>query len=471
VTVGENPFLFHSSGYVEIENMVKSYNLKGPKIVVEPPGPKSKNALARKEKYITNGIKIGLPAALDVAEGPFMRDVDGNVYLDFTAGIGVHNCGHRPAAMVKACQDQLDKFIHICFMVSPYESYLRLAEEMSKICPGNLTKSIFLNSGSEAIENAVKIARAYTKKKWILSYKTAFHGRTFLDISLTGKEKPYREGFGPLVPYIQLLDYANCYRCPLCLEYPSCNLACADTIRTIMETSPLQGDVCTLVGEPVQGEGGFIPPPPGYWQKIRKICDDNGVVFIDDEVQTGFGRTGKMFAIEHWKCNPDMLVSGKGLSLGMPLGGVTGKDEIMSAPGPASLGGTFGGNPVCCAGALESIKLTKKALPNTKMINKVELKRLKEWKEDVEVVGDVRGLGAMLGMELVKTRKGKEPVPELTRNIQLNCFKKGLYILTAGTYSNVIRLHPPLIIRQNLLEKGLDILESALKEETKKAGL
>jgi 4-aminobutyrate aminotransferase/(S)-3-amino-2-methylpropionate transaminase len=468
-----SPKLFsgHLFGDKENENMVKSYKLKGPKIVVEPPGPKSRKAMARKEKYVTNGIKIGLPASLELAEGPFLKDVDGNVYLDFTVGIGVHNCGHRPAAMVKACQDQLDKFIHICFMVSPYESYLKLAEEMSKICPGNLQKSIFLNSGSEAIENAVKIARAYTKKKWILSYRTAFHGRTFLDISLTGKEKPYREGFGPLVPFIQHVEYAYCYRCPLCLEYPSCNLACADTIRTVMETSPLQGDVCCLVGEPVQGEGGFINPPPGYWEKIRKICDDNGVLFIDDEVQTGFGRTGKMFAIEHWKCDPDMLVSGKGLSLGMPLGGVTGKDAIMSAPGPASLGGTFGGNPVACAGALESIKLTKKALPNTKMINKVELKRLNEWKEEVQAVGDVRGLGAMIGMELVKTRKGKEPVPELTRNIQLNCFKKGLYILTAGTYGNVIRLHAPLVIKRDLLETGLDILESALKEETKKAGM
>jgi 4-aminobutyrate aminotransferase/(S)-3-amino-2-methylpropionate transaminase len=468
-----SPKLFsgHLFGDKENENMVKSYKLKGPKIVVEPPGPKSRKAMARKEKYVTNGIKIGLPASLELAEGPFLKDVDGNVYLDFTVGIGVHNCGHRPAAMVKACQDQLDKFIHICFMVSPYESYLKLAEEMSKICPGNLQKSIFLNSGSEAIENAVKIARAYTKKKWILSYRTAFHGRTFLDISLTGKEKPYREGFGPLVPFIQHVEYAYCYRCPLCLEYPSCNLACADTIRTVMETSPLQGDVCCLVGEPVQGEGGFINPPPGYWEKIRKICDDNGVLFIDDEVQTGFGRTGKMFAIEHWKCDPDMLISGKGLSLGMPLGGVTGKDAIMSAPGPASLGGTFGGNPVACAGALESIKLTKKALPNTKMINKVELKRLNEWKEEVQAVGDVRGLGAMIGMELVKTRKGKEPVPELTRNIQLNCFKKGLYILTAGTYGNVIRLHAPLIIKRDLLETGLDILESALKEETKKAGM
>ena len=203
---------------------------------------------------------------------------------------------------------------------------------------------------------------------------------------------------------------------------------------------------------------------------MRKICDDNGVLFIDDEVQTGFGRTGKMFAIEHWKCDPDMLITGKGLSLGMPLGGVTGKEEVMSAPGPASLGGTFGGNPVCCAGAIESIKLTKKALPNTKMIHNVEKKRLNEWKEQYEVVGDVRGLGAMMGMELVKTKASKEPIADVTRNIQLNCFKKGLYILTAGQFGNVIRLHPPLVIKQDLLEKGLDIIESALVEETKKAG-
>jgi 4-aminobutyrate aminotransferase/(S)-3-amino-2-methylpropionate transaminase len=237
-----------------------------------------------------------------------------------------------------------------------------------------------------------------------------------------------------------------------------------------METSPLKDDVCCLVGEPIQGEGGFIPPPPGYWEKIRKICDDNKVVFIDDEVQTGFGRTGKMFGIQNWKCVPDMIITGKGLSLGMPLGGVTGKDEIMSAPGPASLGGTFGGNPVCCAGALESIKLTKKALPNTKMINRVEKKRLNEWKDTFEVIGDVRGIGAMMGAEFVKTRKGKEPVPEFTRNVQMNCFKKGLYILTAGTYGNVIRLHPPLVIKQALLETGLDILETAIAEESKKAG-
>lgn len=452
-------------------NTSKKWNLKGPKIVVEPPGPKSKRIMARKEKCVTDGVAIGLPAALEYAEGPFMKDVDGNVYLDFTVGIGVHNCGHRAPEMVKACKDQLDKFIHICVMVSPYESYIKLAEEMAKICPGKMTKSIFLNSGSEAIENALKIARSYNKKKWIMSYKTSFHGRTFMDISLTGKEKPYRDGFHPLVPYVQHVDFAYCYRCPLGLEHPSCNLACVDSLRTVMETKPLEGDVCALVGEPIQGEGGFINPPAGYWEKVKKACDDNGVVFIDDEVQTGFGRTGKMFAIEHWKCEPDMLVSGKGLSLGTPLGGVTGTEEIMKTPPPKSLGGTFGGNPICCAGALESIKLTKKALPNTKMINRVEMKRLREWKEQFEVVGDVRGVGAMLGMELVKTKKGKEPVPDLVRAIQLNCFKKGLYILSAGTYNNVIRLHPPLIIKQDLLETGLDLLEGAIAEETKKAGL
>jgi len=449
----------------------KSWKLKGPKIVVEPPGPKSRAAMKRKEKYLTNGIRVGLPVELDVAEGPFLKDVDGNVYLDFTVGIGVHNCGHRAPEMVKACKNQLDKFIHICVMVSLYEPYLQLAEEMAKITPKGLTQSIFLNSGSEAIENAVKIARAYNKKKWIASYRTSFHGRTLLDISLTGKEKPYREGFGPLVPNVQHFDYAYCYRCPLGMEYPSCGHACADEMRAALESEPLQGDVSCLVAEPIQGEGGFINPPPGHWEKVAKICRDNGVLLIDDEVQTGFGRTGKMWGIQHWKAVPDMIVSGKGLSLGMPLGGVTGREEVMAAPPPASLGGTFGGNPVACAGALASIKLTKKALPNTKMINTVEKKRLKEWKEDYEVVGDVRGLGAMMALELVKSKVSKEPVPELTRSIQLGCWKKGLYILTAGQHNNVIRLHPPLTIKQSLLETGLDILDQVIVEESKKAGL
>ena len=445
--------------------MAKSWKLKGPRIVVEPPGPKSKAAMARKEKFVTDGLRVGLPAEIDVAEGPFLRDVDGNVYLDFTVGLGVLNCGHRPPAIVKAWKKQIDRFEHICFMVSPYETYLRLAEEMSRICPGNLKKSIFLNSGSEAVENAVKIARAYNKKKWLVSYVTAFHGRTYLDISLTGKEKPYREGFGPLMPYIKLVDYAYCYRCHLNLEYPSCNHACVDLIEKAIRSPQLREDVCCFMLEPVQGSGGFINPPPGYWERIRKICDDNEIVFIDDEIQAGFGRTGKFFSIEHWKADPDLVVTGKSLSMGLPIGGVTGKDEIMSAPNPASLGGTYGGNPICCAGALESIKLTKKALPNVEMVHRVEKKRLCEWAERFEAVGDARGLGAMMGIELVKTKKGKEPASELSRNIQLNCFRKGLYVSSGGKFGNVIRLHPPLTISRRLLETGLGILETAIEEE------
>lgn len=450
--------------------MAKSLKLKGPKIVVEPPGPRSRAAMARKERFVTDGLKVQLPAEIDVAEGPFLRDVDGNVYLDFTIGLGVLNCGHRPKEVVKAWKDQIDKLEHICFMVSTYEPYLRLAEEMAKICPGNLKKSLFLTSGSEAIENAVKIARAYKKKRWLVSYTTAFHGRTYLDISLSGEEMRYRSGFGPMMPFIQLVEYAYCYRCHLGLEYPACNLACADVIEKAIKSEPLAGDVCCLIAEPVQGSGGFINPPKGYWERVKEICDDNQILFIDDEVQAGFGRTGKFFGIEHWKVEPDIVVTGKSLSMGLPIGAVTGRAEIMDAPSHGSLGGTYGGAPIACAGALEAIKLTKKAIPNVKMVHSVIKKRMDGWKDRFEGVGDARGIGAMMAIELVKTKKGKEPAPDLARNIQMNSFKKGLYLTSGGKFSNVVRLHPPLTINKTLLEKGLDILETALEEETRKAG-
>ena len=450
--------------------MAKSWKLKGPKIVVDPPGPKSRAAMTRKEKFVTDGLKVQLPAEIDVAEGPFLRDVDGNVYLDFTVGLGVLNCGHRPKEVVKAWKDQIDKLEHICFMVSTYEPYLRLAEEMTKICPGNLKKSIFLTSGSEAIENAVKIARAYKKKRWLVSYTTAFHGRTYLDISLSGEEMKYRMGFGPLMPFIQLVEYAYCYRCHLGLEYPSCNLACADVIERAIKSEPLMGDVCCLIAEPVQGSGGVINPPKGYWERVKEICDDNQILFVDDEVQAGFGRTGKFFGIEHWKVEPDLVVTGKSLSMGLPIGAVTGRAEIMDAPSHGSLGGTYGGAPIACAGALEAIKLTKKAIPNVKMMHSVIKKRMDEWKDRFEAVGDARGIGAMMAIELVKTKKRKEPAPELTKSIQMNSFRKGLYLTSGGKLSNVVRLHPPLTINKTLLEKGLDILESALEEESRKAG-
>lgn len=443
------------------------WRLKGPRILVEPPGPNSKAAMKRKEEFVTVGLGVSHPVAIDVAEGPFLRDVDGNVYLDFTVGLGALNCGHRPREVLDAWKRQIDRLDHISALVSMYEPYIQLAEELSRICPGDMKKSLIMNSGSEAIENAVKIARAYNKKRWLLSYATGYHGRTYLGISLMDKGKLYRRGFGSVLPDVRLVDFAYCYRCHLGLEYPSCGLACTDLIEKMVGSRELKDDVCCLIMEPVEGAGGFINPPPGYWERIRQICDDNGIVLIDDEIQTGFGRTGKLFAIEHWKVEPDLVVTGKSLSMGLPIGAVTGRDEVMDAPAASSLGGTYGGNPICCAGALEAIKLAERALPNVRMVHRVMARRLNVWKERHESVGDVRGLGAMMGIELVKTKGRKAPDPQLARGIQLGCFRKGLYISSGGYLGNVSRLHPPLTITKPLLETGLDIMESALEEGTR----
>ena len=441
----------------------------GPCIKVVPPGPRAKAALARKQKYVTTGMGTKLVTNLDKGEGSFLYDTDGNTFIDFSAGIGVHNFGHRPKEVVAALKAQADKLWHICYMVSLYDPYTDLAEAMWEISPQKkLTKSIFLNSGSEANENALKIARAYTKQKpWIASFKTSFHGRTILDISLTAKEKPYRDGFGPLLPNCLHLDYAYCYRCHLKMTYPNCNLACVDKIRETLESGPYAGRTCALFVEPIQGEGGFIVPPPGYFQKLYKVCKDNGIVFIDDEVQSGMDRSGKIWAIEHWNTVPDILVSGKGLAAGMPLAGVTGREEIMASPYAGQLGGTYGGNPLACAAALECIKLAKKHLPKTKDIEAVLKKRLNDWKGEFEAVGDVRGMGAMYGFELVKNKRFKEEDPDLAGKIQKYCFEHGLYILTAGTANQVIRFLPPITTPKAVLDKGLDIVEEALCEYAK----
>lgn len=436
--------------------------LKGPKIVVKPPGPKSKQALALKEKFVTDGVRITLPIEVDRGEGPFLSDVDGNIYIDLTAGIGVHNTGHRPRQITQAAHKQLDKLTHICFMVAMYQPYIELSRQMAEITPGRLPMSLWQNSGSEAIENAVKIARAYTGKKYIISFRTSFHGRTMMGMSMSGKMKPYKIGFGPFLPEVVHAEYGYCYRCPLELSYPGCDLACVDTIREMAEKSPLKGNVACLLAEPEQGEGGFIAPPPGYFEKLYQVCLDNGIVFIDDEVQAGMGRTGKMWGIQHWRVVPDLLVSGKALGGGLPLGGVTGKREIMRTPGPASLGGTFGGSPVSCAAALASIKLVKKALPRVPKLNALMLKRLNDLHERYAIIGDVRGKGAMLAIELVKDRATKEIYPEAAKAIQLECLERGVLVLTAGFYNNVIRLLPPLNIPLTTMDKALGILAEAV---------
>ena len=436
--------------------------LNGPRIVVAPPGPKSKAALERKEKFVTKGLRVGLPLELTRAEGPFVQDADGNVYIDLGVGIGVHNAGHRPPEVIRAAKAQLDKLTHICYMVSTYKPYTDLAEVMAEICPPGMTQSIFLNSGSEAVENAVKIARAYTKKPWIVSFRTAFHGRTLLDISLTGKERPYREGFGPLVREVLIMDYAYPYRDPEGRSPAECAKARVEEIEAAITKPDLDGQVGMVIAEPVQGEGGIIVPPKEFFPLLRRLCDDHGILLVDDEVQAGMGRTGLLWGIDHWNTVPDLLVSGKALGGGLPLGGVTGPQKIMETPGPASLGGTFGGNPVVCAAALEAVKGIQKILPKVPRLEALMHTRLDELYERFERIGEVRGIGAMWAMEFVKDRGTKEPDSDLARAVQLGGLQNGLMLLPAGYYGNCVRLLPPLNIPLPLMGKAFDRLEDTI---------
>jgi 4-aminobutyrate aminotransferase/(S)-3-amino-2-methylpropionate transaminase len=418
--------------------------------------------MARKEKFITNGVRIALPIDVAWAEGPFVRDADGNTYVDLGGGIGVQTVGHRPPSVIRAAKDELDRLTHISFMVATYGPYLDLAERMADICPPGLNKSIFVNSGSEAIENAVKVARAATKKAWLISFKTAFHGRTLLTISLTGKETPYREGFGPLVREVLLADYAYPYRDPEGRSPSEVAKARVEELEGLINRPEVAGQVAAILAEPVQGEGGMIVPPKEFFPLLRRLCDDHGILLIDDEVQAGAGRTGTMWAIQNWGTVPDVLVSGKAIGGGLPFGGVTGKAAVMDAPRPGSLGGTFGGNPVVCAAALKAIDEIEKALPGTKRLEARIRKRLDEMAETHDRIGEARGLGAMWALEFVKDRRTKEPDVDLARAVQLAGLRNGLILLTAGFFNNCIRLLPPINIPLPLMEAALDLLEDSL---------
>jgi 4-aminobutyrate aminotransferase/(S)-3-amino-2-methylpropionate transaminase len=347
-------------------------------------------------------------------------------------------------------------------MVATYGPYLDLAERMADICPPGLNKSIFVNSGSEAIENAVKVARAATKRPWLVSFKTAFHGRTLLTISLTGKEKPYREGFGPLVREVLLADYAYPYRDPEGRSPAEVATARVEELEGLINRPEVAGQVAAILAEPVQGEGGMIVPPKQFFPLLRRLCDDHGILLIDDEVQAGAGRTGKMWAIENWDTVPDILVSGKAIGGGLPFGGVTGKAAVMDAPRPGSLGGTFGGNPVVCAAALKAIDEIEKALPGTKRLEARIRKRLDEMAQSHDRIGEARGLGAMWALEFVKDRRSKEPDVDLAKAVQLAGLRNGLILLTAGFFNNCIRLLPPINIPIPLMETALDLLEDSL---------
>jgi 4-aminobutyrate aminotransferase/(S)-3-amino-2-methylpropionate transaminase len=399
------------------------------------------------------------------AEGATLIDVEGREYIDFGGGIAVMNVGHSHPKIVAAIKNQAEKFTHTCFMVTPYEAPVTLAHRLCAAVPGDFPKSVmFANSGAEAVENAVKIARYQTQKPAVIAFENGFHGRTLLGMTLTSKVKPYKFGFGPFVPEIYRMPFAYCYRCPLKMDYPSCDLACADLLSDFFVSHVAAESTAAIIVEPVQGEGGFIVPPKGYFQRLKEICDANHVLFIADEIQTGMGRTGTMFAMEHFDVVADLTTVAKSLAAGMPLSAVVGRKEIMDAVHPSGIGGTYGGNPVACAAALAVMDVFEEE----KLIVKAEAlgKRLKSqldgFQNEYEIVGDVRGLGPMTAMELVKDRESKTPAPDEAKALVKYCFDRGLILLSCGAYGNVIRLLMPLVITEDQLNTGLEILNDGL---------
>ena len=421
----------------------------------------------QRSEFIPRGVFNMTPIIVSEARGARVRDVTGREYIDFAGGMGVLNVGHCPTAVVEAIRDQAGKYLHTCFHLAMYEPYIILAKMLNHIVPGGFPKKTLLaNSGAEAVENAVKIARSFTGRPGIVSFDGGYHGRTLLALSLTGKVRPYKAGFGPFVSEVYRIPYAYCYRCPFGMEYPSCDLRCADNLKEAFRVHAPPQEIAALVVEPVLGEGGIVVPPRGYLEKLQGICSEEGIVFIADEVQTGMGRTGKMFACQHFGVEPDVIITGKSLAGGLPLSAVTGRGEVMDAPHAGGLGGTFSGNPLACRAAIEVVKILEgNALPARALaIGKRVVERFRGFEEKYPIIGDIRCLGAMIGWELVRDRTTKEPATRETRQVVKSCYERGLLITRAGAFSNVLRALMPLVITDDEVDAGLSILEGVLRE-------
>jgi 4-aminobutyrate aminotransferase / (S)-3-amino-2-methylpropionate transaminase / 5-aminovalerate transaminase len=438
----------------------------------EIPGPKSRALSERRIAAVPRGLSHGTPIYVAKAQDAFLEDVDGNRYIDFAGGIGCLNVGHRQEPVVSAVRDQLDKFLHTCVQVTPYENYVRLAERMNEVTPGNYPKkTLFVNTGAEAVENAVKIARAHTGRSGIIAFEDAFHGRTMMTLALTSKTHPYKAGFAPFPSDVYRIPFAYCYRCSYNLTYPSCEVFCARHLEDTFKRVVASEDVAAVIAEPVLGEGGFIAPPPEFFKILIDICHKHGVLFIADEVQSGFGRTGKLFASEHYGIEPDLLVTAKSLGGGLPLAAVTGRAEIMDAPGPGGLGGTFAGNPLSCAAALAVLDMFehKNLLARANELGEQFQQRARQWQKKFPIIGDVRGLGGMRAIELVKSMQTREPAPDETKQVGKYCYEHGLITLSAGSYGNVIRVLVPLVATPEQMDEGLDVLEAALQAVSEKS--
>jgi len=368
--------------------------------------------------------------------------------------------------VLTAIERQLDKFLHTCVQVTPYECYVRLAERLNEITPGKFPKkTLFVNTGAEAVENAVKIARAATGRPGIIAFEDAFHGRTMMALSLTSKTHPYKAGFQPFPGEVYRIPFAYCYRCSYSLTYPSCDLYCARHLEDTFKRVVAAEGVAAVIAEPVLGEGGFVAPPLDYFRTLVDICHKHGVLFIADEIQSGFGRTGALFASERYGIEPDILVTAKSIGGGLPLGAITGRAEIMDAPGPGGLGGTFAGNPVACEAALAVLDMFEQQDLNARAQSLGDhfQKRAREWQKRWPLIGEVRGLGAMQAVELVQSQDKREPASEETKQVTQYCYEHGVITISAGSYGNVIRLLMPLVITDAQMDEALDVLEGAFK--------
>lgn len=437
------------------------------------PGPKSQALAERRAKAVPRGLSHGTPIYVAKAKDAWLEDVDGNRYIDFAGGIGCLNVGHRREAVLDAIKDQLDLFLHTCVQVTPYESYVRLAERMNEITPGTFAKkTILVNSGAEAVENAVKIARAYTKRPAIIAFEDAFHGRTMMTLALTSKTHPYKAGFAPFPGEVYRVPFAYCYRCSYSMKYPSCDLYCARHLEDTFKRVVANEEVAAVIAEPVLGEGGFVVPPPDYFKVLVDLCRRHGILFIADEVQSGFGRTGALFACERYGIEPDLIVTAKSLGGGLPLAAVTGRAEIMDAPGPGGLGGTFAGNPLSCAAALAVIDLFEDGnlLARANELGERFQRRAREWQRRWSMIGDVRGLGGMQAIELVQSQETKIPAAEVTKKVAQYCYEHGLITITAGSYGNVIRVLVPLVITNEQFDEALVVLESGIANVCERKG-
>jgi len=434
---------------------------------MELPGPEAKKVLEKDQKFVSQSYTRVYPLVVKRAQGVMVEDVDSNRFLDFTSGIAVCNTGHCHPRIVDAIHRQAEQFIHMSGTDFYYDVQSTLAQKLGEITPGPKEKRVFFgNSGAEAIEAALKLARYHTKRPRVLAFLGAFHGRTMGALSLTASKVIHERGFSPLVPGITHIPYAYCYRCPYHLQYPNCDIACVEWIREdLFKRSIPPEEVAAIFVEPIQGEGGYIVPPPEFHQKLYGLAKEFGILFVTDEVQTGMGRTGRMMAIEHWGVVPDITALAKGIASGMPLGATVSQTEVMDWV-PGSHASTFGGNPISCQAALTTIELLVEGLvEHAAKMGDYLLNELKKFQERFEIIGDVRGKGLMIGIELVKDRITRKKAIEERNSVIQYCFEKGLLILGCG--ENVIRLVPPLIITENEANTALTILEEVLKKVEK----